>query len=45
MDIPDVLSEELTIDYFRLWTTNALKAYLRVRKKKNDGSFDELVAR
>ena len=37
--------EKLTLEDFQLWSTNALKAFLRVRKKKNDGSFDELVAR
>ena len=37
--------ENLTLEDFRLWSTNALKVFLRVRKKKNNGSFEELVAR
>ena len=36
---------KLSIDDFRLWSTNALKTFLRVRKKRNNGAFDELVAR
>ena len=36
---------KLTLGDFQLWSTNALKAFLRVRKKKTNGSFDELVAR
>jgi hypothetical protein len=43
---PNVVPEQkLSIEDFKLWSTNALKAYLRVRKKKKNGSFDELVAR
>ena len=37
--------EKLTLEDFQLWSTNALKTFLRVRKKKNNGSLDELVAR
>ena len=37
--------EKLTLEDFQLWSTDALKAFLRVRKKKTNGSFDELVAR
>ena len=40
-----VPEQKLSIDDFKLWSTNALKVYLRVRNKKNNGSFDELVAR
>ena len=36
---------KLGLEDFRLWSSNALKTYLRLRKKKNNGSFDELVAR
>ena len=35
----------MSLDDFRLWSTNSLKTYLMLRKKKNTGSFDELVAR
>ena len=40
-----VPEQKLSIDDFKLWSTNALKVYLRVRNKKNNRSFDELVAR
>ena len=36
---------KLSSTYFQLWTTNALKVFLRLRKKKTDGTFDELAAR
>ena len=38
-----ITSHEETLT--QLWSTNGLKAFLRVRKKKTNGSFDELVAR
>ena len=40
-----VQEQKLSIDDFKLWSTNALKIYLKVRNKKNNGSFEELVAR
>ena len=41
----DVHCDKLSIEDFKLWSTNVLKVYLRVRNKKNSGTFDELVAR
>ena len=43
-DAADNLNKLCLAD-FRLWSTNSLKTFLRVRKKKNSGTFDELVAR
>ena len=37
--------ETLTLEDFQLWSIDTLKAFLRVRRKKNNGSFDELFAR
>ena len=37
--------EKLTREDFQLWSTNVLKTFLRVRKKKHNGCFNELVAR
>jgi hypothetical protein len=39
------MDSTLTLQQFRLWSTNALKAYLRIRSKTTDGDFEELVAR
>ena len=36
---------EITLEKFRLWTPEALKYYLSIRKRSVTGSFDELVAR
>ena len=36
-----VPEQKLSIDDFKLCSTSALKVYLRVRNKKNDGSFDD----
>ena len=36
---------ELSLENFKLWSTNALKSFLRLRKKSNEGTFEELVAR
>ena len=44
VDAADNLNK-LSLADFRLWSTNNLKTFLRVRKKKNSGTFDELVAR
>ena len=41
----DVAQETMTLDEFKLWSTNALKVFLRLRNKKINGSFDELAAR
>ena len=41
----DISNDNMSIEDFRLWTTNSLKTFLRVRKKRNNGTFDELVAR
>mgnify|MGYP001211781919 CR=1 FL=1 len=38
-------SNGLSLNDFRLWSTNSLKTFLRLRKKRNNGSFEELVAR
>ena len=38
-------STTLSLQQFRLWSTNALKAYLRIRSRKTHGDFEELVAR
>lgn len=40
-----VQEQKLSIEDFKLWSTNALKIYLNVRNKNNKGSFEELVAR
>ena len=37
--------EQISLESFKLWSTNALKSFLRVRKKNNEGTFEELVAR
>ena len=36
---------EITLEKFRLWTPEALKYYLSIRKRSGTGSFDDLVAR
>ena len=38
-------SGALSLQEIKLWSTNALKIYLRVRHKSADGDFDELTAR
>ena len=35
----------LMLDDFKMWSINALKVFLRLRKKKTDGSYDELLPR
>ena len=35
----------LMLDDFKIWSINALKVFLRLRKKKTDGSYDELLPR
>ena len=45
MDEPLALEKEHTIEYFRLFSTIALKQYLELRKKSTVGSFETLVAR
>ena len=35
----------LPLKELKLWSTNALKVYLRVRNKSTDGDFEELTAR
>ena len=35
----------LSLKEIKLWSTNALKVYLRVRNKDTDGDFAELAAR
>ena len=37
--------EKLSLEQFKLFSTNALKAYLHVRGKNTEGSHEELVAR
>ena len=37
--------DEMHPNKFGLWTKPALKAYLKVRGQRTEGSFDELVAR
>ena len=37
--------ENMTLDDFKIWNTNALKVFFRLRNKKTNGSFDELAAR
>ena len=39
------MDNTITLQQFKLWSTNALKVFLRVRNKKTDGDFEELVAR
>lgn len=39
------LLEEMTLETFKLWKTNALKSFLSARKKSVDGTFDELASR
>ena len=41
----DLELEKLTIEDFKLYSTNALKIFLTVRKKPITGSFETLVAR
>lgn len=36
---------DMTLDKFKLWSSNALKVYLSSRKKNVDGTFEELAAR
>ena len=35
----------LSFGDFKLWSINALKVFLRLRKKKTNGTYDELLAR
>ena len=37
--------DKITLEQLQLWTPEALKLFLGVRKKSVQGSFDELVAR
>ena len=37
--------EQISLESFKLWSTNALKSFLCVRKKNNKRTFEELVAR
>ena len=37
--------DEMTLEKFKLFDSNALKSFLFVRGKKTEGSFDELAAR
>ena len=37
--------DEMSISEFRLWSAPALKAFLSIRKRSIEGSFDDLVAR
>ena len=39
------VSEQMTLSSFKIWNTNALKAFLAARKKSVDGTFDELASR
>ena len=43
--LADQENPHMTLEDFKLWSTNALKKYLFVRGKSNDGSFDNLAAR
>ena len=36
--------DTVSLEQFKLWSTNALKVFLRLRKKKTDGTFEELSA-
>ena len=36
---------DLTLEVFKTWSTNALKVFLSLRKKPNDGTFEELAGR
>ena len=35
----------LSLQDIKLWSTNAVKVFLRVRHKSTEGDFDELAAR
>ena len=35
----------MTLQDFKTWSTNALKTYLSLRNKQNEGSFEELASR
>jgi hypothetical protein len=37
--------DTVSLEEFKLWSTNAYKVFLRLRKKKTDGTFEELSAR
>ena len=37
--------EQISLESFKLWSTNALKSFLRVRKNNDEGTFEEFVAR
>jgi len=37
--------EKISIEEFRLYSTQSLKVFLSIRKKSTTGSFDTLVAR
>ena len=39
------MNDAMTLDQFRLWNINALKAYLHIRGKNTDGGLEELAAR
>ncbi|XP_057303348.1 uncharacterized protein LOC130640806 [Hydractinia symbiolongicarpus] len=41
----DDINLDMSLDKFKLWSTNALKSFLHVRNKITDGSFEELTAR
>ena len=36
------MDDTITLDQFRLWNVNAIKAYLHVRGKNTDGGLEEL---
>ena len=37
--------DEMSLEKFRLYSVNALRVFLSIRKKSISGNFDELVAR
>ena len=39
------LSSETTLQDFKMWSVNALKTYLNLRKKSSEGDFETLVYR
>jgi len=45
MDGSLTLESDYSLDYFRLFSLQALKQFLSVRKKSTVGSFETLVAR
>ena len=40
-----VLTDEMTLESFKMWSSPALKTFLSLRKRSINGSFDELAAR